>query len=145
MLRWAMSGLLTLGLALALSPSDLKLLRDAGGWEYQTITDANNGFKTEATCFSENYTGRCRGNLFFRDDGSFSQVLSGSGRSMHRGGRYQVHGSELTFWDEHDNKDGPYTVTLKPETSMLTIETTRAGVAVHMDLMLEREFRKHHR
>jgi hypothetical protein len=142
MVRWA--AFFIVGVALALSPDELKLFQDPGGWEYQTITEANNGFKTEGTCFTETYTGRCRGNLFFREDGSFTQVLSGSGRSMHRGGRYELNGNQLTFWDEHDTKDGPYAVTLKPASNMLRIETTQAGVVLRMDLMLEREFKKTH-
>jgi hypothetical protein len=135
---FALSSVVLLGL----TRDELALLRDAGGWEYQTITDANNGFETQATCFDQASTGQCRGNLLFRPDGSFTQTISAHGRSMHRGGKYAVTGNDVTFWDEHGTKDGPYHVSLDPVGKSLRVETTQAGVKVQMDLLLESEFKK---
>jgi hypothetical protein len=127
---------------LGVTPDELALLHDSGGWEYQTITDANNGFETQAVCFVEAFTGQCRGTLLFRDDGTFTQTITAHGRSMHRGGKYRVDGSQLTFWDEHNTQDGPYSMAIDQNAKTLGIETTQAGVKVQMKLLLEREFKK---
>jgi hypothetical protein len=142
MVRILLAGLAFAGTMLALGSDETALLQDPGGWEYQTITDANNGFQTQAVCFVEAFTGECRGTLLFRTDNTFRQDISAHGRSMHRGGRYEISGDQVTFWDEHNTQDGPYTITINRQEKTMHLETTQAGVVTKMDLLLESEFRK---
>jgi hypothetical protein len=118
------------------------MFRDPAGWEYLTLSESNNGFQTQAACFDKAFTGACKGDLLFRSDGSFRQNVSAHGRSMHRGGHYQVQDYDLIFWDEHETKDGPYRVTMNLDQKTMTLETTQAGVGVKIELMLESEFKK---
>ena len=118
------------------------MLEDSGGWEYLTITDANNGFETQHVCFDEKGRGQCTGRLLLRKDGTFLQSVSGHGKSMDRHGTYTLDADDLTFSDELGTKDGPYTVKLDVPSSTLEIATTQAGVTIKVRLMLEREFRK---
>ncbi len=126
----------------SLSHDELTMLQDAGGWEYMVISDPNNGFQTQAACFDAQRTGACEGKLFFRPDGTFVQSITGHGKSMHRGGTYKLDGHEVTFFDEHGTSDGPYTLKIDGPAQTLTIDATRAGVGVHMELLLEKEFKK---
>src|SRR5579884_1439771 len=137
MLRILLATVVCAGTSLALSSDETALLQDPGGWEYQTITDGNNGFQTQAVCFVEAFTGKCRGTLLFRTDRSFRQDISARGSSMHRGGRYEVSGDQVTFWDEHNTPDGPYAVSINLQEKTMHLETTQAGVVTKMDLLLE--------
>ncbi len=119
------------------------MLQSPGGWEYQTITNPNNGFATQGICFTDAYTGQCRGDLIFHSDGTFRQDMSAHGKTEHRGGRYKVDGDQLIFWDEHDTQDGPYTVSIDLKAKTLHITANRAGVGIDMTLLLEGEFKKH--
>src|SRR6185437_13913713 len=107
------------------------------GWEYVSISDPNNGFQTQAVCFDPQRPGTCEGKLFFRSDGTFTQTITGHGKSMHRGGTYKLDGSDVTFFDEHGTRDGPYTLKIDVMAKTLTVDATRAGVGVHMELLLE--------
>jgi hypothetical protein len=134
--------MLAAGAMIALTADETAMVQDPGGWEYLTITDANNGFDTQAVCFAKEFTGECRGTLLFRTDNTFRQDISAHGRSMHRGGLYEINDDEITFWDEHDTQDGPYSISINSEEKTMHIEATHAGVATKMDLMLESEFKK---
>jgi hypothetical protein len=61
---------------------------------------------------------------------------------MHRGGRYEVKDDQLTFWDEHETRDGPYTISLDLNEKTLHMESVQAGVKIEMSLLLESEFKK---
>ncbi len=126
----------------SLSRDELTMLQDPGGWEYMVISDPNNGFQTQAACFDAQRTGACEGKLFFYSDGRFVQTITGHGKSMHRGGTYKLDGHDVTFFDEHGTSDGPYTLKIDEQAQTLTVDATRAGVSVHMELLLEREFKK---
>jgi len=128
--------------AAALTRDELKLVQDSGGWEYLTMTEVNNGFATQANCFAKAFTGECKGTLIFRPDQSFRQDVSAHGKGMHRGGHYEIQGQDLTFWDEHETKDGPYHITINADEKSMTLETTQAGVAVKIELLLESEFKR---
>ena len=143
------SVLLTLLVALPLAEGremlnheELAMIQDPGGWEYMVISDPNNGFQTQAACFDSQRTGACEGKLFFRSDGTFLQTITAHGRSMHRGGTYKFDDHNVTFFDEHGTSDGPYTLKVNPQAQTLTVDATRAGVGVHMELLLGREFKK---
>jgi hypothetical protein len=144
-----LSVLLTLSLASSLAQArenlthdELTMLQDPGGWEYMVISDPNNGFQTQAACFDAQRTGACEGKLFFRSDGTFVQTITGHGKSMHRGGTYKLDGHDVTFFDEHGTGDGPYTLKIDEEAQTLMADATRAGAGVHMELLLEKEFKK---
>lgn len=126
----------------AFNRDELAMLHDSGGWEYISITDPGNGFQTQAACFDSERTGACEGTLVFHEDGSFVQNISAQGKSMHRGGTYTLDGRNVTFFDENGNADGPYTLKIDLEAKTLTVDATRAGVGIHMELLLEKEFKK---
>lgn len=142
MLRFASCLAFTSIVALALSTDETALLQSAGGWEYQTINDPNNGFQTQGTCFTKAYTGECQGDLIFRTDGTFQQNITAHGRSQHRGGRYEINGDQVTFWDEHNTQDGPYLVALDLKQKTLHITASRGTVGIDMTLLLKSEFKK---
>jgi hypothetical protein len=127
--------------ARALSPDELARLQDPGGWEYMTITDAGNGFKTQAVCFDPETPGKCSGNLLFRSDNTFKKSMRVHGQTIDRGGSYQVDGNNILFLDEFNNKDGPYTAHLNKSAKTLVLETVQAGVHLRMELLQEKEFR----
>jgi hypothetical protein len=60
------------------------------------------------------------------------------GQSVARHGTYSLEDDSLTFFDEFGNKDGPYTVAIDTEKKSMSLRMSQ----VHMDLLLEREFRK---
>jgi hypothetical protein len=126
----------------ALSQDDIALIQEPGGWEYLSITDADNGFKTTHVCFDEKGRGPCHGTLLFAKDGTFAQDVSVHGQTLHRQGKYELSDAGAVFYDELGTKDGPYTLTLDRTDSLLTLETVQAGVTIRMTLELEREFRK---
>ena len=107
-----------------------------------TITDADNGFETQHVCFDPKSPGTCKGNLLFRKDNTFKKSMKVHGQSIDRGGTYQVDGDNILFWDEFNNKDGPYTAELNPETKTLVLEMVQAGVRFRMELLQEKEFRR---
>lgn len=126
----------------ALTREQVDLLEDGGGWEYLTITDANNGFPTQNVCFDQKGRGSCTGKLILRKNGTFVQTVTGHGKSMDRQGTFTLDGDNVTFADEFGTKDGPYRITLDVPTSTLEMATTQAGVTIKVQLLLEREFRK---
>jgi hypothetical protein len=120
----------------------MKLLQDSGGWEYMSITDADNGFETHHVCFDPATPGTCKGNLLFRPDMTFKKTVQVHGENVDRGGTYEVDGSNILFFDEFNNKDGPYTAELNPETKTLVLEMVGAGVHFRIELLQAKEFRK---
>ncbi|HEX4771252.1 MAG TPA: hypothetical protein VH351_10495 [Bryobacteraceae bacterium] len=127
----------------ALSSDDMNMLQDAGGWEYLSIADVNNGFKTSHVCFDEQKgKGDCRGTIVFQKDGTFTQDISAEGKNLRRHGTYQITDDGIVFVDELETKDGPYTLAFDHTNSVLTLETVQAGVTIRTRLQLEKEFRK---
>jgi hypothetical protein len=128
--------------ATALTPDEMKLLQDSGGWEYMSITDADNGFETHHVCFDPATPSTCKGNLLFRPDMTFTMSMQVHGQTVNRAGTYQVDGGDIVFVDEFNNKDGPYTAELNPETKTLVLGMVEAGVHLRMELLEAKEFRK---
>ncbi len=126
----------------ALTQDELTLLQDPGGWEYMTITDSDNGFETQHVCFDPKTPGACRGNLLFRPDMTFKKSVKVHSDTVDRGGSYQVAGSNILFLDEFNNKDGPYTAQLNPDTKTLVLGMVQAGVHFRMELLQEKEFHR---
>jgi hypothetical protein len=126
-----------------LSKDDTALLQDSGGWEYLSMADVNNGFKTTHACFDEQKgRGPCHGTLLLSKDGTFSQDISAEGKTLHRHGTYELVDDGIIFADELETKDGPYSINLDRTNSLLTLETVQAGVTIRVKLQLEREFRR---
>lgn len=128
--------------ASALTSDEMTLLQDPGGWEYLSITDADNGFETHHVCFDPAAPSTCKGNLLFRPDMTFKKSVQVHGQNIDRGGTYQVDGANILFFDEFNNKDGPYTAALNPAAKTLVLEMVEAGVHFRMELLQEKEFRK---
>lgn len=120
----------------------MKLLQDPGGWEYMAITDVDNGFETHHVCFDPATPGACKGNLLLRTDMTFKKSMQVHADTVDRGGTYQVDGNQILFFDEFNNKDGPYTAQLNLDTKTLVLEMVQAGVHFRMELLEEKEFRK---
>ena len=120
-----------------LSRDDMRLIQDPGGWEYISITDSNNGFKTDGACFTGHTKGPCQGSLTFHSDGTYSQVVNVSPKSVNRQGKYEISGSDLTLYDALGTKDGPYTIALDQGSHTLTLEMVQASVVLHIKLELE--------
>ena len=128
--------------ASALTPDEMKLLQDPAGWEYLSITDADNGFETHHVCFDPATPNTCKGSLLFRPDMTFKKSIQVHGQTINRGGTYQVDGGNILFLDEFNNKDGPYTAELNPDTKTLVLEMVQAGVHFRMELLQAKELRK---
>ena len=118
------------------------MLQDPGGWEYMTITDADNGFETQHVCFDPKTPGQCSGNLLFRTDNTFKKSMKVHGAVFDRGGSYQVDGNNILFLDEFNNKDGPYAAQLNQVNKTLVLEMVQAGVHFRMELLQAKEFRR---
>ena len=128
--------------AIALTPGELSLLQDPGGWEFLSITDADNGFETHHVCFDPNKPGACSGNLLFRTDMTFKKSIKVPGNTVDRGGTYQVEANTVLFLDEFNNKDGPYTAQIDTDAKTLVLEMVQAGVHFRMELLQEKEFQR---
>src|SRR3954464_10043506 len=82
----------------SLSSDDTTLLQDSGGWEYLSISNVNNGFKTSHVCFDEQKgKGDCRGTIVFRKDLSFAQNISAEGKNLRRYGTYDLTDDGIVF------------------------------------------------
>lgn len=107
-----------------------------------SITDSDNGFETHHVCFDPATPGTCKGSLLFRPDGTFKKSIEVHGESVDRGGTYQVDGNNILFFDEFNNKDGPYTAQLNKDEKTLVLEMVAAGVHFRMELLQEKEFHR---
>lgn len=134
--------LLAASFASALTHDELKLLQDPGGWEYMAVSDAGNGFPTQAGCFDPAAPGTCKGTLLFRPDMTFKKTIMVHGKAVDRGGTYRVDGNNIAFLDEFNNRDGPYTAEFNPDKKTLVLSTMQAGVNVRIDLLEAKEFHR---
>jgi hypothetical protein len=129
--------------AQSLSQEDLAIIQDPGGWEYISITETNNGFKTDSVCFNEGQKGRCQGTLAFHTDGTYAQNVTVTPKSVNRQGKYEISGPAITLYDAFGTKDGPYTIALDKTAHTLTLETVQTGVISRIKLELESSYRVH--
>ncbi len=126
--------LLYLGLAAGLSGDRIKMLQDPGGWEYIKIEDSDAGIQTEHTCFNGTpHPDVCSGTLTLSAGNTFVQQVSVHHQTVSRHGTYTLDGNQLAFFDEFGTKDGPYTISIDPEKTSLSLRMPQ----VHMDLLLK--------
>ncbi len=126
-----------------LSPEQLTLLKDPGGWQYIKMSDPQKGVQTEHTCFDGHpHPGECSGTLTLNSGNTFIVAISIGGKAANRHGTYQLNGNELTLFDELETKDGPYTLTIDPKTKSMVMQMSPAGGGLRSELMLEREYKR---
>lgn len=117
-----------------LSDDRIKLLHDPGGWEYIKIEDSDAGIQTEHTCFDGTpHPDVCSGTLTLSAGNTFVQQVSVHHQTVSRHGTYTLDGDQLAFFDEFGTKDGPYTISIDPEKTSLSLRMPQ----VHMDLLLK--------
>jgi hypothetical protein len=109
----------------------LKLLRDPAGWDY--IKMSSTGMRTEHPCFDgKPPTDECSGRLIFGIDNHFSQSVTIHGQTVPRQGTYTLAGDQLTFVDELETPDGPYTVEFDPKTHFLILSMKQVRIELTM-------------
>ena len=117
-----------------LSDDRIKLLQDPGGWEYIKIEDSDAGIQTEHTCFDGTpHPDVCSGTLTLSAENTFVQQVSVHHQTVSRHGTYTLDGDQLAFFDEFGTRDGPYTISIDPEKTSLSLRMPQ----VHMDLLLK--------
>ena len=127
--RWLAAFLLLALAASGLNEDDRKMLQDAGGWEYILLSDSQNGFPTQHTCFDGSpHPDECKGKLTLRPDMHFVQTTTIRGQSVSRNGRYELDGDQLAFIDEFENRDGPYTIALNRDAKTLKMTMPQINV-----------------
>ena len=126
---------LTLG---SLTPDELKLLQDPGGWEYVTVSDEDAGVQTQHVCFDgQPHPRQCSGKLILRPDNTFTMQVTIHGENVDRHGTYELDDDQIAFFDEFGNRDGPYTLQLNSETKRLVLSMPQ----VRLDLELESQYK----
>jgi len=116
-----------------ISRDQLKLLKDPGGWDYIKMTD--NGMRTEHPCFDgKPHPDECSGRLMLGTDGKFSQEVTIHGQAAPRHGTYTLEDDQLTFFDELETRDGPYTIEIDAQAKTLVMYTS----AVRIELTLHK-------
>ncbi|MBV9300578.1 MAG: hypothetical protein JOY53_00555 [Acidobacteriaceae bacterium] len=127
-----------------LNADETKILQDPGGWEYITISDADNGIQTKHTCFDgQPHPNECSGTLILNANNTFVEKVHIHGKTVERHGGYQLNGDEITFVDELGTSDGPYTMEVNTQTKRLVLQIKQAaGTLVRSELELETEYKK---
>ena len=124
----------TLGVPDDLSTEKLKMLQDPGGWEYIKIEDSDAGIQTEHTCFDGTpHPDVCSGTLTLSAENTFVQQVTVHHQTVSRHGTYTLDDDQVAFFDEFGTKDGPYTLSIDPEKTSLSLRMPQ----VHMDLLLK--------
>ncbi len=139
LLSLLLSGSLLMHAGDALPPDQMALLQDSGGWEYITISDSQDGFPTQHTCFDGTpHPETCSGILTLTPDNTFVQKTYIHHQSVSRSGTYQLDGNQLAFFDEFGTRDGPYTINIDTLNKVMTVDMPQ----VKMTLKLYKEYRK---
>jgi hypothetical protein len=126
-----------------LNPDQLKMLKDPGGWEYIKMSDADKGVQTQHTCFDGHpHPDECSGTLTLTSSNTFIQSVSIHGQTVERHGTYRLEGNQLTFLDELETPDGPYSVSVDLQAKTMVMQMSPAGGSVRSEFQLEREYRK---
>jgi hypothetical protein len=116
-----------------LTDDQLKMLQDAGGWEYITVSDAHDGIQTKHTCFDGRpHPEECSGTLTFHSDKTFVQSVHIHGQTVQRHGNYELDGDELSFYDEFGTRDGPYTIDIDTEKKSMTMEMPQVRIELEL-------------
>ena len=126
------------GTGSGLTDDDRRLIQDAGGWEYISLTSSQAGFPTAHTCFDgKPHPNECSGKLILTPGNRFTQTTRIRGQSVSRNGHYELKDNQLTLFDELETRDGPYTLTLDRDAKTLKM----AMPQVTVDLMLAKAYR----
>ena len=116
-----------------LSHDQFKLLQDPAGWDYLKMTDS--GIQTEHGCFDGKLHPRlCSGRLTLGTDNKFQQEVTIKGQAVPRHGTYTLENDQLTFFDELETRDGPYTIEIDAQKKALLMYTS----AVRIELILHK-------
>jgi hypothetical protein len=119
-----------------LSSDQVKLLKDPGGWDYIKMTDS--GIQTEHPCFDgKPHPELCSGRLTFGTDNKFMQSVTIKGDTVPRHGTYTLEDDQLTFFDELETRDGPYTIEIDAQQKSLLMYTSvvRIELILHKTLL----------
>ena len=135
---------LSLNAGTELSTDELKMLHDPAGWEYITVSDPDAGIQTKHVCFDgQPHPEECSGTLTFNADNTFVEKIHIHGDTYERHGQYELNDKEITFTDELETKDGPYTLDINANAKQMTLQMTQsAGVLVRVELELEKEYKR---
>ena len=126
------------GASNGLSPDQVKLLQDPGGWEYLVISDAGDGVPTVHTCFDGvPHPEQCSGTLAFSANNTFVKNIHLKGGTDQRRGTYQLDGNQISFVDEVGEKDGPYDMQVNLQAKSLTLQSQ----SLRMELELEKSYK----
>lgn len=124
-----------------LSPQQIKLLQDPAGWDYSKMSDT--GIQTEHPCFDGGPpTDECSGRLTFGTDKKFAQSVTIHGQTVPRQGTYTLEGDQLTFVDELQTKDGPYTVVIDTQAKTLVLYTASVRIELTLHKTVQRRRRR---
>lgn len=116
-----------------LNRDQLKDLQDPGGWDYIKMTDS--GIQTEHPCFDgKPHPETCTGRLTLSANHHFVQEVNIAGDTVMRHGTYTLNNDQLTFFDELETSDGPYTIELDEQKKSLLMYTS----AVRIELLLHK-------
>jgi hypothetical protein len=126
-------------LSARLNDDALKMLHDPGGWEYVKMSNGETGFQTTHVCFDGTpHRDECSGNMLLRSDNTFLISVRIHGQVFNRRGKYDLKETQLAFYDEFGNLDGPYSVDLNTQTKALVLSMPQ----VRIELELEKEYKK---
>lgn len=140
--------ILLLGLRLnagaSLNADELKMLHDSTGWEYITVSDPDSGIQTQHTCFDgKTHPEECSGTMTLNPYNTFVQKVHIHGETVERHGHYELDGQEITFTDELETKDGPYSLDIDLNSKRMILQITQsAPVVVRIEFMLEKEYKR---
>jgi len=110
-----------------LGRDQIKLLKDPGGWDYIKMTDS--GIQTEHTCFDgKPHPDECSGRLTIGTDDKFTQEVTIHGQAVPRHGTYTLENDQLTFFDELETRDGPYTIEIDAQAKTLVMYTSSVRI-----------------
>jgi hypothetical protein len=124
-----------------LSRDQLRMLQDPGGWDYIKMSD--NGIQTEHVCFDgKPHPDLCSGRLALSTDNKFVQEVTIKGQVVPRHGTYTLDNDQLTFFDELETSDGPYTIEVDAEKKSLLMYTPQVRVELILHKTLHDKKRK---
>ena len=123
----------------SLSPDELKLLQDPGGWEYVKVSDDDAGVQTEHVCFDgQPHPNQCSGKLTLSGDKTFVKQISIHGENVDRHGTFELNDEGIAFYDELGTRDGPYALQLDANAKTLVLSMPQ----VKLELELESQYKE---
>ncbi len=124
-----------------LSRDQIKLLKDPGGWDYIKMSDT--GMRTEHPCFDgKPHPDECSGRLTIGTDDKFTQAVTIQGQTVPRHGTYTLEDDQLTFFDELETRDGPYTIEIDAQAKTLVMYTSSVRIELTLHKAILNKKRK---